>query len=256
MKYIDKLIELSCFTRRDVVALVGNEHAAHSLIYEYINKGYIQRIRHNLYTTISLETKQPIANRFMIASNIAEDSYVSHHSAFEYYGFANQVFYEVYVSTKSRFKDFTFDDITYTRVNPKINSGIEFTNTGVRVTDLERTVIDSIYSFENIGGLEELLRCLALVPSLQAEKLINYLDDYNLGNLFQKSGFILQGFADQLGLGQDFFDYCLRRVPNIKKYLYSTKDPLSKEFILYEDWMLFAPANMRSITSKGVELNE
>lgn len=41
MKYLDKLIELGCFSRRDVTALTGNEHAAHSLLYDYMNAGYI-----------------------------------------------------------------------------------------------------------------------------------------------------------------------------------------------------------------------
>jgi predicted transcriptional regulator of viral defense system len=256
VKYLDKLIELGCFSRRDVTALTGNEHAAHSLLYDYMNAGYIERIRRGLYTAISLETKQPIANRFMIASNITDDSYVSFHSAFEYYGYANQVFYEVYVSTNSRFSDFTYDGITYSRVSPRIESGITTTNTAIRITDIERTVIDSIYAFEKIGGLEELLRCLMLVPSLQAEKLIVYLDDYGLANLYQKTGYLLAQFSDQLGLSKAFFDYCKGKIPKAKKYLYSEKNTLSERFVLHEDWMLFAPANIKAVISKGADLGD
>jgi len=256
MKYLDKLIELGCFSRRDVVALTGNEHAAHSLLYDYINAAYIERIRRDLYTAISLETKQPIANRFMIATNIAEDACVSFHSALEYYGYANQVFYEVYVTTDSRFSNFTYDGITYSRISPRIDSGITTTNTGIRITDLERTVVDSIYAFEKIGGLEELFRCLMLVPSLRTDKLLTYLDDYGLANLYQKTGFILMQFSEQMGLPKSFFDYCKSKIPKSKKYLYSEKDTLSEHFILHEDWMLFAPANIKSITSKGVELSD
>ena len=58
MKYLDKLMELGCFSRKDVVALTGNEHAAHSLLYDYTKAGYLERVRRDLYTTISLETKQ------------------------------------------------------------------------------------------------------------------------------------------------------------------------------------------------------
>lgn len=254
MKYLNKLIELGCFSRRDVVALTGNEHAAHSLLYDYVNAGYIERVRRDLYTAISLETKQPIANRFMIATSIAEDACVSFHSAFEYYGYANQVFYEIYVTTNRRFSNFTYDGITYSRVSPRIGSGITTTNTGIRITDLERTVIDSIYAFEKIGGLEELFRCLMLVPSLQSDKLLTYLDDYGLANLYQKTGFILLQFAEQLGLARSFFDYCKSKIPKAKKYLYSERDALSERFILHEDWMLFAPADFKSIINKGMNL--
>lgn len=256
MKYLDKLIEMGCFSRRDVVVLTGNEHAAHSLLYDYIKAGYIERIRRNLYTAISLETKQPVANRFMIATNIAEDACVSFHSAFEYYGYANQVFYEVYVTTDNRFTNFTYDGIIYSRVSPRIDSGIITTNTGIRITDLERTVIDSIYAFEKISGLEELLRCLMLIPSLHTEKLTAYLDDYDLANLYQKTGFILAQFSEQLGLSKSFFDYCRNKIPKAKKYLYSERDTLSEHFVLHEDWMIFAPDNIKSIISKGVDLSD
>ncbi len=255
MKYLDKLIELGCFSRQDVVDLIGTEKAAHSILNDYVKNGYIDRIRRDLYTAISLETKQPVANRFQIATHVAEDAYISHHSAFEYYGYANQVFHEVFVSTKSRFTDFSFDGITYTRVSPKIDSGIVTTNTEIRVTDLERTVIDSIYSFEKIGGLEELLRCLLLVPSLRDDRLIIYLDEYGQSNLYQKSGFLLEEFAEQLGLKKSFFDYCRSKIPKSKCYLYSEKDTLSKRFVLHGDWLIFAPENIKSILSKGVDLD-
>ncbi|MCD4714152.1 MAG: hypothetical protein K8R73_12775 [Clostridiales bacterium] len=32
--------------------------------------------------------------------------------------------------------------------------------TGIRITDMERTVVDSIRDFNKMGGFEELLNCL------------------------------------------------------------------------------------------------
>lgn len=256
MKHLEKLIELKCFTRQEVVQIIGNEPAAHSLLHDYLKMKYIERIRRNLYTAISLESKQPIANRFMIASKITENSYVSFHSAFEYYGYANQVFYEVYVMSNQRFADFDFDGVTFTRIFPQISSGVIETASGVRVTDLERTVIDSIHSFEKVGGLEELLRCLSLVPSLRTDKLLEYLEEYGLANLYQKSGFILQQFSKQLGISDKFFETCKNKAPASKKYLYTAKDSLSENFVLHEDWRLYAPEDFKSILNKGVEFND
>ena len=67
------------------------------------------KIRNGLYTCISGENGGPVANKFQIASSINESSYVSHHSAFEYYGVTDQVYYDVYVSSDMRFHDFIFD---------------------------------------------------------------------------------------------------------------------------------------------------
>ena len=37
-----------------------SESAVASLIYDYLKKNYIERVRHDTYTAISLETRQPI----------------------------------------------------------------------------------------------------------------------------------------------------------------------------------------------------
>jgi hypothetical protein len=50
--------------------------------------------------------------------------------------------------------------------------------TGVRVTDIERTVIESIRDYNKIGGFEELLNCLEGIHYLDEAKLLRYLDIY------------------------------------------------------------------------------
>ena len=67
----------------------------------YQKKDYIERVKRDLYVAISLETQQPIANRYVIASHISNDAAVSYHSAFEFYGYSNQVFYETQVTSES-----------------------------------------------------------------------------------------------------------------------------------------------------------
>lgn len=85
---------MRCVTREDFKKLAGTDSAAAWHIKAFLEKGYIERVRHDLYVVISLETGQPIANRFQIASAAVEDACVSHHNAFEYYGVANHVFYD------------------------------------------------------------------------------------------------------------------------------------------------------------------
>ena len=184
---------------------------------------------------ISLETQQPIANRYVIASHISNDAAVSYHSAFEFYGYSNQVFYETQVTSESRFRDFEYDGVTYRRIAPRITGGITEIN-GTRVTTLERTVIDSINLFEKIGGLEELLRCLALIPTLDEAALSACLAEYESGFLYQKTGYILSAFAASLGLSDSFFAMCKSHLPKGKSYLSSE----SQGFIWHEEWKLYA----------------
>ena len=227
MELYRKLAALRCFTYQDLVRLTGSESAAQWHVKRYLQKGYIERVRRNLYAVISLETEQPVANRYQLATSVAEDACVSHHSAFEYYGCANQVFYEVYFAGVAKNAD------------------------GVRVTTLERTVIDGISDFDCMGGLEELLRCLLLVPALHSEGLLEALELYGQGLLYQKAGYILGSVATELPLPAQFFEECERRSSAAKAYLFARRD----DFVLHTRWKLFAPRDLKRILDKGAGID-
>lgn len=248
MELYKQLAEIRCFTHDDMVRLAGSESAAEWQIKQYLKKGYIERVRRDLYAVISLETGQPIPNRYQIASCTADDACVSHHSAFEFYGYSNQVFYDVYFVTNKRVRSFSYDGINYFPLATKGTTGVTDTNTGVRVTTLERTVIDSISDFEKIGGLEELLRCLLLIPSLDSDKLLEALKQHGRAQLYQKAGYILETLKDELALPESFFAECEKHISNSKTYLF----PKQPDFVLHKRWKLFAPKNLMTIVNKGV----
>lgn len=248
MELYKRLAELRCFTRENMVRFAGSVSAADWQIKQYLKKGYIERIRRDLYAVISLETGQPIPNRYQIASRVADDACVSHHSAFEYYGYGNQVYYDTYFATKKRVRSFSYDGINYYPIVSRDNFDITETNTGVRVTTLERAVIDSIADFEKVGGLEELLRCLLLIPSLNANMLFDSLKHHGRAQLYQKTGFILESLKDELALPEVFFAECEKQISNSKTYLF----PKQSDFVLHKRWKLFAPKDLMSVVNKGV----
>jgi predicted transcriptional regulator of viral defense system len=251
MKYYKELVELQCITRKDVERMTGNAETANSLLGNYQKKGYIESVKRNLYVAISMENGQAIPNRYRIASHIADGAYISHHSAFEYYGFANQIFYEVYVSGEKRFAPFEYDDVKYRHVPPRVNTGVELKTDGIRSTDIERTVLDSINDFEKIAGLEELLRCLELIPLINEEKLLEYLERYGKQFLYQKVGYILNHYKNELRLSDNFFDACERKVSKSIRYLYNG---IQHEKNFFDNrWQLFVPLNLLRIISQGGE---
>jgi predicted transcriptional regulator of viral defense system len=254
MKYYEQLLRMGCFSREDLARMTGSDGAAGSLIYSYKKKGLIESVRRNLFVAISLETKQPVVSRFVIASHAVPGAAVSHHSAFEYYGYANQVYYEMYVAAQSRFRPFEYDGVTYRSLLNGITGGVTDQPDGSRVTDIERTVLDSINDFEKIGGLEELLRCLDMVPYLDADKLLIHLAAYDKGYLYQKAGFILWCFRDALFLPDSFFVSCMDNVSGANRYLY--KGLQREEHVFARDWRLYVPPGMAGITDKGGYANE
>jgi predicted transcriptional regulator of viral defense system len=208
MRHYAALLRLRCFTRADVVALTGSEKAADSLLTSYRKRGLIDLVRRGLWVALGLDDGQPVASRYRIATAVGPEACVSHHSAFEFHGVANQVYYETFVSSARRFAPFEFDGVSYRHIAARLQVGAIMQPDGVRVTDLERTVLDSVNDAAKVAGLEELTACLSLVPWLDPDKLLDYLARYGKQALYQKTGFLLGLHAEQLRLPQWFFDAC------------------------------------------------
>lgn len=248
MHYLPELQRQKLFTLSDIELLTGNKLTAKAMLQSYKNAGYIVSIRRNMYAAVDLATKEVIASRYEIGSFINEGAYISHHSALECHGVANQVFYNTIVSSEERFAEFSCDGITYERCAPKITGG-EITppmTPLVTVTDIDRTVIDCMYDIQRAGGLEELLNAIRMIPVLHENKLLSYLEKYDQIFLWQKAGFILQHFARELNISESFFEKCRNRIHDRKKTLTNSEDN-----VYYPDWKLYAPRNLLGILDDG-----
>lgn len=242
-----ELSKMNTFSMDDVYHLVGNKKTASSLVIRLSKKGLVKKIKNNLYTCVNVADGSVVASRFHIACGINETAYISHHSAFEYAGIANQVYYEVYVSSNHKFSDFEFEGISYQYISSKIDLGIVTPkNTqGIRVTSIERTVIDSIKDFEKIGGFEELLNCISSIHYLDEKILTTFLDAYQIQFLYQKTGFILELYKNELQLSDGFIDYCKTKTGKSTRYL--TKD--SKTYS--SPWRLVIPEELFGMSEQG-----
>ena len=241
MKYYKEMLEMGCFTWHDVCEIVGNKNSASNLIQNYIKKGYIKSVKRNLYVALDLVMGEPVANKFRIASSITDSAYVSHRSAFEYHGCVNQVRYDVNISSDSAFAEFDFEGITYYYRKSKFHDGVISEN-DVSVTDLERTLTDCIDAFDKIMGLEELLNCIELIPSVNEEKLAAYLKKYDKRFMYQKVGYILENFKSELHLSEAFFDKCHACISDSTRYLYRQSN--YADWMYNKKWRLIVPENL------------
>ena len=218
-----ELAKTPIFSIKDVESFTGNKKTAYSVLYRLMNKHLVSKIRKNLYSCISVETGTVIATKYQIASAINTEACVSHISALEYYGYSNQVRYVVYVSSMKSFNKFSFKGVRYVFTKSKFNKGVDVLDYagGLRITDLERSVVDSIKDSEKIGGLEEILHCLNNIPWLDSAKLIRYLDMYNIQMVYQKVGFILSHYKESLKLTNELFDHCKNKAGKSVRYLSS-----------------------------------
>lgn len=245
-----KLLKMPVFNVEDVNKYYNNMDSAHSAIKRLMKEKMVVKIRNNMYTCVSGETGLPVADRFQIACSITPTAYISHHTAMEYYGITDQVFYEVYVSSETFFRDFEFNGHNYHYVASKGNDGVDepaFSG-GVRVTTPERTMIDSIKDMDKIAGMEEVIEDISCMEKVQERRVLSYLEHISNQFLYQKTGFLLSEQREQLGLSDNFFKECQSKIGKSKRYL-------SRDFssgVYDNQWKLVVPRYL-SVKNGGIE---
>lgn len=248
-KYLSELHTKKLFNLEDITSLTDNINTGKDLLLNYKKQNLIVQIRRNLYSVTDLATKATVANKFEIGSHVSDSAYISYHSALEYHGIAHQVFFTLYISSETRFNDFEFEDMQYLYCKSNISEGIETPpmNSLIRVTNIERTVIDCLDRIDRAGGLEELIHCLSMINYLDEKKLISYLNLYNKAFLFKKAGFILKNFQANMKLSDEFISLCHQiGAPHVK---YLTEPAESDTF--HKDWNIYAPKNILSYLEQG-----
>ncbi|MCL2073741.1 MAG: hypothetical protein FWH18_07465 [Marinilabiliaceae bacterium] len=249
MKYIKDLHRLRVFRKKDVVSFSKDENVAKEILRRYKKEGLISQVRRDLYVATDLATKASLASKFEIASHITPSSSIAYHTALEYHGLAHQVFYRLYVSSNQSFRNFDYDGIEYVFCRATSEMGVvhPVTDNRVRVTDLERTIVDCVNRIDLCGGLDELIQCLAITTYVNERKLLEYLNCFDKQFLYQKTGFILAYFQKEMKLSDDFFAFCRSKVGKSTRYL--TDSGSSDTF--FSEWKLCAPANILSFLEQG-----
>ena len=236
-KYYERMRELGCFTLQDVTEMVGERSAVAYLVNDYQRRGYIDRIHRNLYTVMDTEREEPALDRYQIGSRLFPDAYIALRSAFEAWGYASRTGNEVFVATGTRFTDFRYNGVFYRRVHPKTGADKSWVG-GSLVASLEQTVVDSLHSFQGEAGLEDVVECIVRLPGLDADKLLDSLERYGNGYLYQKCGYVLEQLQEYVGLPERFYRECREHCASTVRYMVKGADGL----VYHREWGVYAPA--------------
>jgi len=223
MKGYQELAQKSVFRFDDAYKIFKNKATTYGALSRLEKQGLVKKVRNNLYVSINPATKVAFASKYQIGSMIHEDSYISHSSALEYYGYQNQVSHICYVSSTHRFNSFECDDIMYKHIQAKSSKGVvkpPYTER-LNITDVEKTVIDSIQSIDSLISLEQLIYSLEIIPRLDELKIIEYLEEYDIQALYQKTGYLLSLFHDIFLFSNSFFKLIKTKIHKGVVYLSS-----------------------------------
>lgn len=239
------------FTFDDVLQEGLSEKGAFSALFALKKKGKIIRLRKGLYATINPISSGLYASRYEIGSAIHPRGVIAYRSAMQYYGFGHQLSQTVQVIVPVRYQDEEIEGTTYRFFlgDSDAMTADLFGNAPLRITELERTVIDCLDRPDLVGGVEELWNILSLVKYLNEGKVIAYLALVNRRFLYKKAGFIFEKLAVS-GLSANFYELCLKKMSkrhdDIRDQKYERKGNSSR-------WNLTYPAYMDGGFYEGIE---
>ncbi|MDN6640280.1 MAG: hypothetical protein L0L10_05810 [Tetragenococcus sp.] len=235
------------FKLEDLIHIDQSVDSAKRTIATALKKGYISRVKRNLYAVNDILIGEPYANKFQIATKLADDAVVSHMSAFQYFGYYNQVSYDIYVTSQKNIRKIYFDGNSFIPLKPRIQKheiGIHKNVwDSVQVTDLERTVLDSIYDMGKIADVEEIIEVLGMLPKLNENHFISYLVYYSNKSFIHRLGYLLSNFSSQV-FSESFFSILKGKLSTSSRYLLPKSERQNGDSIYDAEWRLYVPSTI------------
>lgn len=231
----------------------GSERAAswrQQLSYHH-KAGKLIHIRKSLYAVkpVSSTEEDFWIDPYLIASKASTDAILSHHTALELHNLAYSTFEELTFLTSQGIKPFTYQNqrfrsICFPRVlvtQNQVNKNVELIQRQglrIKITSLERTLVDILDRPDLAGGWEEVWRSLDHVVHFDPQKLIEYALMLNNATTIAKVGVFLEQRPAYLKVDSSYIDKLLPHIPKQKHYLNRSKRTKSKYI---KKWHLMVP---------------
>lgn len=240
--------ELDCFLSE---RSSGNVNTRKSLLTYHRNQGRIMMLRRGLYAVVpyGYSPDNCTVDPYMIAAKLTKDAVLAYHTALEFHGKAHTVFSRFHYMSVSkslpfRFRSFEFRSVSMPAaliVKDRMMFGVDrYMRSGVeiRVTDLERTMVDVLNRPELTGSWEEIWRSLQSIEYFDLDKVLKYTLLLENATTAAKVGFFLEQNREAL-MVSDSYLYRLHELrPMQPHYMIRGKREGCK---LVKDWNLLVP---------------
>jgi predicted transcriptional regulator of viral defense system len=230
-------------------------------IKQHLQSGNLLRVRRGIYAYVPRgKTLEGVAvDPFSLAGLMARDAVIAYHGALQFHGKSHVVTQQIPFFTTTQAKSFVFRGTTFVPVAvppplrklPDLGGGIlskANAGTTVRVTTLERTLVDVLDAHRHGGGWEEIWRSLESIESLDLDAVINYAFKLRSAVAVAKVGFYLEQHREALRVEDRHLDRLSKRMPRCPIYLERGKRESGK---LLARWNLIVPEYVLNRTWSG-----
>ncbi|MCJ8499858.1 type IV toxin-antitoxin system AbiEi family antitoxin domain-containing protein [Desulfatitalea alkaliphila] len=189
----------------------GNPNTRRSLLTYYRKKGRIIPIRRSLYATVPAgadPTSSPV-DPYLVAAKLTPDAVLAYHTALAFHGKAYSIYMRLHYVSANKSMPLTFQGHDFIRapVPPALVAKdeamfgvIRRNRSGVdlRVTSLERTLVDVLDRPDLTGSWEEIWRSLESVEFFDLDQIIAYVLLLENATTAAKVGFFLAQHKEAL----------------------------------------------------------
>lgn len=222
-----------------------------ALLAYYTKAGQLVRLRRGLYAVIppGAEPDSYPVDPYLVASKMTRDAVLSHHTALEVHGRAYSVWAHLIYSASRppgvlRFRSQLFRGTKFPEA--LVRSGTEHfgvldserVGLGMRVTSLERTLVDVLHRPDLSGGWEEIWRSLESIEFFNFDRVVEYTLLLDNATTAAKVGFFLDQHRDTLMVEESHLEPLRDRRPRQPHYLERSK---RNSGCLVADWNLVIP---------------
>lgn len=221
-----------------------------SLLAAHVASGRILRVRRGLYATVApgADARAAPVDPYLVATHLAPDATVAYHAALQFRGKAYSVWHRFHVLVEGQLRPFRFQDGEFVGVphpkplrdRPDRGGGITlepYAGGEVRVTTLERTLVDVLDQPGLSGGWEEVWRSLEQVEYFDLEAVLAHADALGSALTAARLGFFLEQHRDALFVEERHLAALRKQAPKQPRYLDATR----MRGRLVKGWNLIVP---------------
>jgi predicted transcriptional regulator of viral defense system len=183
-----------------------SQRTTDSLLRRYVANGRLLRLRAGLYAVVPRGADAATApvDPYLVATKLAPDATVAYHAALQFWGKAYSVWQRFHFVTETSTRALRFRGLEFVPVKlplplrqlPTSERYVtEQRHAGgvVRVTTLERTLVDVLDAPGNAGGWEEVWRSLEMFEFFDLDAVISYAVKLGSALTAARVGFFLGG---------------------------------------------------------------
>ncbi|HEC79005.1 MAG TPA: transcriptional regulator [candidate division WOR-3 bacterium] len=191
-----------------------DEVSSRNFVRKLVNRGVVTRLKPGLFILVPFELGKEaeyIGNPFVVAREIVggKDYYLSHVTAMEIHGMITQPQLVVYITTLKPRRSITALGIEFRFIHSQkryffgLSDHWVTKQEKVRVSDLERTIIDGLKQPEYCGGLTEVAKGLWMrYQDVNINRLTRYAIRIGVGAVIRRLGFLLELY--KIGNSEDW----------------------------------------------------